>query len=304
MNLPTDLLLPLTSDFASRTTSRHPAPTTAPMMLVQPGGFPANSFRRLAQKLAPRISLTVVDLDGIPEHRMATLTGRPCPLTVDEVAERIRAALANRGLFAAPMWLLSGWSFGGVIAYALYTALPIGERPRGLLLLDSVAPVPPYLPAGDRLPFALILPWFASYLGARSGRALDLPAQLFVRADGESGLRIVLDAALAAEALPPETTLPGLRKLFHAYVDNVLRHVRMSRMWQPRPTSGPITVVRPDRGLFGTRDALGWERLGDNVQVRWTSANHYSLLSDRVAIDAIADTALACLCGIRARMPS
>lgn len=262
-----------------------------PMVLVHPGGFPVDAYRRLATVLSPDFDLYVVDMDGMPEYFRAAFNGGHSTLSLDDMVEQIRTGLAEHGLPGRAEWLLAGWEFGGVAAYALSKQLPEDQRPQGLLLLDSVAPVPRFTRTDDEQPTEILLPWFASHLAAKRGRELALPATLFDGCDEDTGLPMVLDRAVAAGVLSAQMTLPGLRKVFRSYADSMRRNVRLARRYQAGHTVVPLTVLRADTGPFEIPTALGWERVADDVPVLWCSADHYSMFLQPLAVSTIGDAA-------------
>jgi thioesterase domain-containing protein len=268
------------------------------VVLVHPGALPATSYLELAAALLPKAELFVVDLEQVPEYFQAALSGGHAEITIGQLAARIDDALWERGLLAPP-WLLAGWSFGGVVGHALTTTLGDDEQPEGLFLLDSIAPVPEYTKPDDELDLGLVLGWFAMYLAAKRGAPVPVSARRLAGATLDAGLRLVLDAAVAHGALRPGTPLPGLRKVFNAYTDGLLRNNRLAAAHTPAPTSVPVCLIRPERGLLETEDPLGWRSLAPNLTERRCPGDHYSMLRDQQAVQLIAAAAWQSLVGSR-----
>jgi len=264
------------------------------VVLVHPGALSVNSYLELAAALLPQAELIVVDLEQVPEYFQAALSGGHAGITIAELAARIDDALWDRGLLAPP-WLLAGWSFGGVVGQELTAALAGDERPEGLFLLDSLAPVPAYTKA-DPDP-AMVLGWFAMYLAAKRGAPVHVPAAELAGVTVEAGLRLVLEAAVANGALRPGTPLPGLRKVFNAYTDGLLRNNRLAAAHSPMPTQVPVCLIRPEHGLLDTPDPLGWTSLAPRFTVRSCPGDHYSMLRHPAAVELIATAAWHCLVG-------
>lgn len=266
------------------------------MVLVHPGALAATSYVELAAALLPRAELIVVDLEQVPEYFQAALSGGHAGITIGELAARIDDALWDRGLLAPP-WLLAGWSFGGVVGQALIAALAEYEQPEGLFLLDSLAPVPAYTKADGDLDLAMTLGWFAMYLAAKRAAPVPVPAAELAGVTLEAGLRLVLDAAVANGALRPGTPLPGLRKVFNAYTDGLLRNNRLTAAHSATPISVPVCLIRPERGLLDTPEPLGWASLAPQLTVRCCPGDHYSMLRHPAAVELIASAAWQFLVG-------
>lgn len=266
------------------------------VVLVHPGALSANCYLELAAALLPRAELFVVDLEQVPEYFQAALSGGHADITITELAARIDEALWCRGLLGPP-WLLAGWSFGGVVGQALTEALAEDEQPEGLFLLDSIAPVPAYTRADGDLDPAMVLGWFAMYLTAKRGAPVPVSAADLAGVTVEAGLRLVLEAAVANGALRPGTPLSGLRKVFNAYADGLLRNNLLAAAHSPTPTQAPVCLIRPQRGLLDTPDPLGWTALAPRLTVRSCPGDHYSMLRDPAAVELIASAAWQSLVG-------
>lgn len=266
------------------------------VVLVHPGALAPASYLELATALQPRADLFVVDLEQVPEYFQAALTGGHPTITIPQLASRVDDALWERGLLSPP-WVLAGWSFGGVIGHALTAALTDDELPEGLFVLDSIAPVPEYTKDDADLDPAMVLRWFAMYLAAKRNAAVQVPAGALDGKDFDSGLAVVLDAAIRDGALRPDTSLPGLRKAFRAYMDGLLRNNRLARGHQPVPTRVPVALVRPEFGLLDEEDPLGWGSLAPRLTVEHCPGDHYSMLRHPVAVRQIADLAWRLLVG-------
>ncbi|MEU5692912.1 thioesterase domain-containing protein [Actinosynnema sp. NPDC020468] len=255
-----------------------------PVVLVHPGAVRAADYADLAEAVRPGASLTVVDLEQVPEYFQAALTGGTADTSIDALADRVVEVLRGRDL--PDRWTLAGWSFGGVVAHAAVSRLEPGERPETLVLLDSIAPVPEYTAGEEDLASGLVLDWFAMYLAAKRGRPVDVPP--FTGADLDAGLALVLAAGLESGALLPGTGPPGLRKVFSAYADGLRRNNSLSRAHRPTPVHVPTWLVRPERGLLATPDPLGWSALTTRLVVAPCPGDHYSMLRDPAALAVLA----------------
>lgn len=252
------------------------APGGRTVYVVHPGALPARVHRGLAAALPEGDGLTVLDLGAVPAYADAALTGGRAATTVDALAAELLAAM---GEFEQP-YALAGWSFGGVLALAMTHALPPGRRPERLVVLDSIAPTESYKQPDDALEPALLLDWFAMYLGAKRGRDVELPSGALEGAGTDEGLPVVLDAAIAAGALLPDTSLPGLRKLYDTYVDGLLRNNRLTAPHLALPATLPVVLVKAERSLVPADDTLGWLPLAPRgLTVHLAPGDHYTMLS-------------------------
>ncbi|PAZ11781.1 thioesterase [Streptomyces sp. SA15] len=279
MRPPRDLRPPVAQPF------RAAAPGRRTVYVVHPGALPAQVYRGLADALPEGDGLTVLDLGSVPEYAEAALTGGRAATTVEALADRLLTAM---GPVKGP-YTLAGWSFGGVLALAMSRKTPAVRRPERLVLLDSIAPTEEYQQPDDALEPDLLLGWFAMYLGAKRGHPIDLaPGRLAGRGVDE-GLTVVLDAAVAAGALHPDTPLPGLRKLYDTYVDGLLRNNRLTAPHRPGPAPLPLVLIKAQRSLIPDDPTLGWRQLApQGLTLHSCPGDHYTMLSRPDSLGVIA----------------
>lgn len=267
---------------------REPAPDRPTALMLHPGALPATVHRAIAECLPDGVGMSVLDVSALPGYRPAP-SGEPVLSTLDELLSRLRAAWTPPSGREAG-YVLAGWSFGGVVAHALAAALPAGERPKRLVLLDSIAATDAYSRNENELEPSLLLGWFAMYLGARRGRAVSVPAAELDGRDTEAGLSAVLAAAVASGALADDVSLPGLRKVYASYVEGLLRNNRLTASHDPVPVDVPLTLVRAKHGLIQDDQDLGWRPLAaGGLTVRYCPGDHYTMLGRTDAARVIAD---------------
>jgi hypothetical protein len=172
---------------------------------------------------------------------------------------------------------------GGVVAHELSGRLSPTELPRRLVVMDTIAPVPDYTKDDGELSPELLLPWFAMFLGAKRGVALPLPA-------GGAPLTLddVLTGAVSSGALPPDTSVAGLGKVYRVFTAGLRRNNLMCAGFQAGPARVPVTLIRPDGSLLDTPEPLGWRQLTDDLAVVGCPGDHYSMFSDAVAVETVA----------------
>lgn len=264
---------------------RAAAPGARTVYVVHPGALAATVYEQLAEASPDGTGLTVLDLGAVPEYAEAALTGGRAATTVEALADRLLAAMPP----ADGVHTLAGWSFGGVLALAMVRAMPAERRPERLVLLDSIAPTEEYKQPDDALEPDLLLGWFAMYLGAKRGRAVELATDALAGRDVDDGLTVVLDAAVAAGALLPDTPLPGLRKLYDTYVDGLLRNNRLTAPHRPEPAPLPLALVKAERSLIPGDPTLGWPPLAPHgLSLHTCPGDHYTMLGRSDSLDVIA----------------
>jgi thioesterase domain-containing protein len=243
--------------------------------VVHPGALAPQVYEGLAEVLPEGDGLTVLDLGAVPEYADAALTGGRAATTVPALAERLLAAMEP----VSGPHTLAGWSFGGVMALAMAHALPTAQRPERVVLLDSIAPTEAYQQPDDALQPALLLDWFAMYLGAKRDRPVPLAPGALDGLGVDDGLPVVLDAAVSAGTLLPDTPLPGLRKLYDTYVDGLLRNNRLTSPYRPAPAPLPLVLVKAERSLIPGDETLGWLPLAPHgLTVHLCPGDHYTML--------------------------
>ncbi|MFI7068346.1 alpha/beta fold hydrolase [Kribbella sp. NPDC050124] len=247
--------------------------------VVHPGALAPNVHTCLADALSAGVGLSVLDLGGLPEYWEAALTGGHADTTIETLAVRLLEIMADPELPTNP-YTLAGWSFGGVIALAMAHLMAAEQRPERLVLIDSIAPIEEYKRPDDALDPTMLLEWFALYLAAKRDRPVPLDPARLTGGALDDDLGIVLEAAIAGGALPPDTALPGLRKLYATYVDGLLRNNRLTLPYRPAPAPLPLLLVKADQSLIGGDPALGWKALAPaGLELHTCPGDHYSMLS-------------------------
>ncbi|NJQ14291.1 thioesterase [Streptomyces bohaiensis] len=266
---------------------RAAAPGSRTVVLIHPGALPATVHRATASALPETTGLTVLDLQGLPAYRRTGLPGTAGTATLDQLVPPLAAEVTR--LREAGPFTLGGWSFGGVVAHAVCGGLPAELRPDRVVLLDSIAATEEYTRTDDALEPALLLGWFAMYLGAKRGRPVSGPLPGDAIRDTDEGLATVLRSAVASGALPGDVTLPGLRKLYETYVEGLLHNNRLTARHRPPSAVVPLTLIKAERSLISGDPDLGWGPLAAHgLTVRSCPGDHYTMLGRPDAATVIA----------------
>lgn len=259
--------------------------------VVHPGVLPASDYQGLADELSSDHTVIVLDVTGIPEYWDAAMSGRSLDLSIEHLADRFLPELTSRAA-AAPAVVLVGWSFGGVVAYAMAQRWPAdgatGPDRVDLMVLDTMAPCE-QLPEDLTLATPVLLSWFAKYLGAKRKARLRLEEERFALTSLDKGLEVVRDAAAELGVLARETPVVGLRKVYDTFVDGLLGYTTLTNPYRPQPTDRELTLVKPEGSLRPKSRDLGWSALVPaGVRVRPCEGDHYTMLADPAAAVTIA----------------
>jgi thioesterase domain-containing protein len=258
------------------------------LVVTHPGALRVETYEVLAAALPEDIGMYVFAIDRLPEYHRSVLSGDPLEITLSDIAERFAKDLTVH--IGQSRYAVLGWSFGGVVAYAVAETASQERPPEHVLLLDSIAPGSgdPGRELGSVLPDREALDWFALYLGAKRNRPLGFTPADFADVDLEGGLRIILDEAISRGALFGDTSVYGLRKAFETYVSGVLRNKQLHDGYTPEKPRWPVSLLRPRRGLFDDVAELGWDGLlGDRLAVHGCAGDHYTMLTDPDSVGLI-----------------
>jgi len=272
------------------------------VQIVHPGALSVEVYQTLARAL-PDAEVYALDLGALPEFAQAALTGGRSTMRIEEIAAWCVHALADHPLAANPV-VLVGWSFGGVVAHAMVAQLPADRLPCAVVLLDSIAPVASFRFHEEDFGTAVLLDWFAMYLGAKRHVQLRVGEADFAGLGLEAGLNAVLADALATGALLPGTTYAGLRKVYETYADGLRRNSLFVDPYHPAAARTPMVLLRARHGLLPGGDDLGWGELAARgLSVETCPDDHYTMLT---APESVADIARAIrdAAGLRPALPA
>jgi len=269
----------------ARPAAPRPAPAPAERShrftvgIVHPGALPVTVYQALAAALGPEVGLDVLEV---------RFAGPPEQLAVERLAAGLVDDLGGRRID-----LLAGWSFGGVVALAAAEQLAARAAagtvaPQHVVLLDTVAPRRPPIPAEHRAGPVQVLGWFCMLLGARVGKPFPLlPGSL--RGTLDEALVRIRDQGLEQQVIAPDLTVALLRQLFAWFAEGARRNGRLADAYQPARLPARLTLVRPERSLFPDSPSLGWHAYANGaLTIRPCPGDHYSLLTAPAAISSLA----------------
>jgi pimeloyl-ACP methyl ester carboxylesterase len=254
-----------------------------PVLLLHPGSFPLDVYAGLVDALPDRPAVLAADLERIPAYLDPALHPDRLPETeIGELAEQVLDWCAGADLTGA---VLVGWSFGGTVALDVVRRLRSSVA--GLVVLDSLAPVPEFTLPPQEFDDGKAVDWFGMYIAAK--RDAPLPAAP-PEGSTEDRLSALLAVGLRTGAFLPGTAMPGIRKAFRAYTGGLHRNNLLSRRYPP--CSGvdvPVHLVRPARGMVRKPGALGWDQVATTVTVHSVPGDHYSMLGEPETATLVAE---------------
>ncbi|HYG63315.1 MAG TPA: amino acid adenylation domain-containing protein, partial [Thermoanaerobaculia bacterium] len=181
----------------------QPLGTGAPLFCVHALGGEVLAYYRLARELG-----TDRPFYGIQARPLVGETEAP-RLTIEEMAAEYLDAV--RSLQPAGPYLLSGYSFGAVVAFEMARQLNLaGEEVALLALLDEG------VPAGDaaaEVDTADVVAGIVQYLARRQGRTVEIDAEVLRDLSLDDQLARGLEILGSTEGLGPDVDIPLLRGL-------------------------------------------------------------------------------------------
>ena len=255
--------------------------TVPPLAFVHPGALAPTVYEETQRQYPGQ--LVLINLERNHDYVRAALTGDTGRLAIDDLVDDAIDVLRS-SIDLSQSWNAAGWSFGGVVANALIARLEPEERPRGLLLYDSIAAVPGYVrelgDAEDLQPAdrAQVLGWFAMYLSAKKGVDLGMAEGDFTGLDGQTGIELVLDRALERGLLSPGTSIDGIGKVFEVFVRGLRRNNQLAGEHTAPHSTVPVALFRPEKGLLPGDPHLGWNQVCPHLTVADVPGDHYSMV--------------------------
>jgi amino acid adenylation domain-containing protein len=253
--------------------------------VAPPGARARALFGRLARCLEPARPLLGLQLPAF---------GLGTSASVEAMAAWCRAA-ALKILGGAPFHL-GGFSNGGIVAFELARQLARdGEGPRGVALLDTLAPSEPRADARSKtLWLSLFAAHLAQGLAARNGSVpplelLKLGEQL-PSGDGDERMAWLLGVVRRHAGVTSDTTLAEFNEAFESYRSTVLRTAEAVARYEPEPWGARLLVIRArERHLGRAEPTLGWKGLtAGPLEVADLEGSHETLLEEPF-VAAVAD---------------
>jgi len=265
--------------------------------IIHPGALPPTVYDTVfARIMPPEIGISVLDLSMVPEY-WGALAGASSDGSIETLAASLWREVQNRQGILPTRFVIMGWSFGGIIGFEVARQAKDWPGFCGLMLLDSIAPIPKYQKEADALDRKMLMRWFVMYLSARKGKAIDvsLPSG---RCTEDQMLELVLARAIEAGALMPETPVEGIRKLHQAFLDGLLRNNKFAIAYRAEPLDVNAVLVKATTSLIPMDRHLGWKSLLGRGSRRIVCAgDHYSMLTDPKANQSLVDALLPLLRG-------
>ena len=231
-----------------------------PLFLVHPAGGDLVAYHQFVRTLAA----------GPPVFGL-----RPPPVRTGHAqdVESLAAVYVDSVRAASPdgPYRLVGWSMGGLVAYEMARRLTeAGATVDRLVLADTYfgTQLPEFDEATVLLDFVRHIDFGGRMPRVRKSELRGLPP-------GED-IQILVRRLTAAGAVPPGVDLEERLDLYR-------RHARAAREYEPKPWSGPLTLVHastlPQRTRL--RAELAWRsRVDGPVDTNTVSGDHFSLMTE------------------------
>lgn len=204
-----------------------PSGVRPPFFCVHPAGGNVLCYHNLAQRLGeqqPFYALQPPNLNGV---------GAPYP-PVETMAADYLAAI--RAVQPVGPYYLGGWSFGGVVAFAMAQQLQAAGESVGLLaLMDTVAPMP-FQYFDDSVMVANVI----RELGYPHGKDIAVSIRELRRLSDEARFVVGINIMRQAGLVQPDMGVAWLRRLAEAYRCSI----DITQAYQPAPYAGVITLFR------------------------------------------------------------
>lgn len=204
-----------------------PQGTRPPFFCVHPAGGNVLCYRNLAARLDPDqpfYALQPPNLEG---------QGAPYP-AVEVMAADYLAAVRTVQPYGP--YYLGGWSFGGVVAFAMaQQLLAEGERVGLLALMDTVAPMP-----FQYFDEAVMIANVIRELGFPRGQEIEISIRDLRQRTPEEQLAAGLEVMRQAGLVTEDMGSAWLRRLAEAYRCSI----DVTQAYHPAPYPGEVTLFR------------------------------------------------------------
>ncbi len=230
-----------------------------PLFAVHPAGGNVTSYTHLARAMGtdqPFFAFQAAGLEPALEPHAS----------MESIAAHYVAVLRER---FAPPYALSGWSYGGAVAFEMARQLrAAGDAVALVAVLDLAADDAAHLPDTAAVSLPLLIHAFRLDEAREELEALGL----------EGALPHIHDRAVERGKLPPDFGIDRLRRMHDLNVVNLeaLRHYGFGRY------DGRVTVFeaadRSEHLPAASDPTLGWGRWTDDVRTIQTPGTHFNFL--------------------------
>jgi thioesterase domain-containing protein len=256
----------------------NPGAVGPSLICVHPLGGNAFWYLPLARKLGNALTVYGLHSRGLdPAEKIESDTVMMARSYVDDLKRR-----APRGPYA-----LLGWSFGGILAFAMARRLAEMDTVSLVAVLD-VGPVDaPTLPDSADAAYGLLV--HAVSLDHMVAQLMGLP--------GEERLDEMYRACLALNRLPPGYTREHLARMLAINQSNL----RAMKSYEFGRYSGEFTIFRATERdhnpHIGHDEDLGWGRYVTKIRIHPIAGKHYDAMN-RINVNVIADHLSRALTGV------
>ncbi|MEA5621832.1 polyketide synthase [Nostoc sp. UHCC 0251] len=250
-----------------------------PLVCIHPGGLDVSCYHNLARHLdheQPLYALQPLELDHY-YHNNGHQTPVPA-YSIEEMAARCLEVIKK--LQPEGPYYLGGWSLGGCVAFEIAQQIRQQGHQVALLALLDVSNSPP------NNENSILLPWFASYLGARRNTEFSFNYETSHNLNLDQQLSNLLHQAIKADVLASETQLADIHHLFSAYKTGVQTSLQQVQQYDLQTYSDCVTLFQASKTLnqfnvMNDQPQQLWNRLSQvsihNLKTYVVPGDHYTM---------------------------
>ncbi|MCF2858935.1 thioesterase domain-containing protein [Pseudoalteromonas sp. SMS1] len=265
-------------------TSTHAQET---IVCLHPGGVSSKHYNALVD--SPNAQLLVVELSLLPQYQLTMTSHEENTLkySMDDIVNEVYSQLQKYLNKTCQKVTIIGWSFGGVLGYALADRLTI---PCQLVALDSIAPLKQNQHCTEQVAPSIVYKWFIEFISAVKACELiiETPYSSYTQ---DEFVAMVFEHGLAQGIFKQFDTLNGVNKLFETFALGLKRNMLLSARFFPKPQPDlNILVIRSHSGLqeiSAYPNCIGWSKLSSNVHIVNVEKDHYALFTDTTSLATI-----------------
>ncbi len=251
------------------------------LFCVHPGGGSVLCYRDLVRHLGRELTVY-----GVEDLRLYSDEAVPAFSRLEEMAAFYVAAL--RTVQPEGPYLLSGWSFGGLMAFEMARQLyQQGQRIVLLAMFDTQPP--PLLSELIDVDESVALARFAQQQANEAGKELSLSFEKLSKLDSAAQIRYILQQMQQQQIALPEEIFPWVER----FLQRTRADRQMIQSYRPGVFPGPITFFQADVATSDNpkplsdeleqmyfRPAYGWEAYSDRpVRICVMPGTHDTLMN-------------------------
>jgi thioesterase domain-containing protein/acyl carrier protein len=229
-----------------------------PLFCIHPGGGNVYCYLELARALGPHVSVYGIQSHGIEDDDRPADT---IEVLAEEYVEAIQAVTADRPCY------VSGWSFGGLVAFEIAKRLTSKQLAAPVVLIDS----------GKLHAFAVVRSLFPN---------MNVPLFQMPWLDEDELLESFCEQKQQSQLIPPHANRELSRRIFRVFMANVEATLR----YKPERIDQDLVFIEADEPMPGMRrrPSQEWREHCRQTRVFRTPGSHLQLVQ-RPHVDKLAE---------------